>query len=283
MHAVANEEQREHWNSEEASHWVAQQLRYDTMLAPFGERLLLAARIAGSDRVVDVGCGCGDTTLEAGRRAATGGATGLDLSTSMVEVGRQRAAGEGLANVSFVTGDAQSFPFPAGGFDVAISRFGVMFFDDPEAAFLNVAGALVPGGRVAFVCWQDLLSNPFVAVPGLAIAEHIPLPDLGPPGSPGMFALADPVRIRSLLADAGFVDVVIEPLNEEILLGGGGTLAEAVEFLREGGMGRAVLAGADEATQNRAVAAVSDALTPYVTPAGVRIGTAAWLVTGRRP
>ena len=157
-----------------------------------------------------------------------------------------------------------------------------MFFDDPEVAFRNLADALAPGGRLAFVCWQDLLANPFMTVPGLALAEHVALPDLGPPGSPGMFALADPARIRSLLAAAGLAEVVIKPLADEILLGGGGTLDDAVEFLRQGGMGRAVLAGSREAARDRAVAAVREALAPYVTAEGVLIGAAAWLVTARR-
>ena len=152
-----------------------------------------------------------------------------------------------------------------------------MFFDDPEVAFRNLADALAPGGRLAFVCWQDLLANPFMTVPGLALAEHVALPDLGPPGSPGMFALADPARIRSLLAAAGLAEVVIKPLADEILLGGGGTLDDAVEFLRQGGMGRAVLAGSREAARDRAVAAVREALAPYVTAEGVLIGAAAWL------
>jgi SAM-dependent methyltransferase len=280
---MANEAQAEHWNSAAASYWVTHQLRYDAMLAPFGDRLLAAARIAAPDGVLDVGCGCGATTLEAGRRAVTGAATGLDLSTPMLEVARGRAARERLGNVSFVAGDAQTYPLPAGSFDVAISRFGVMFFDDPGAAFLNLAGALAPGGRLAFVCWQDLLSNPFISVPGLALAEHAALPDPGPPGAPGMFALADPGRIRSLLAGAGLTEVVIEPVTQEILLGGGGTLADAVEFVRHGGMARAALAGVDKVTRDRGLAAVSDALEPYVTAGGVRIGTASWLVTACRP
>ena len=182
-----------------------------------------------------------------------------------------------------MAGDVQTFPFPARGYDVAVSRFGVMFFDDPEAAFLNVACALASGGRLAYVCWQDLLANPFIAVPGLALAEHVPLPDLGPPGSPGMFALADPACIRFLLAAAGLAEVVVKPLAEEILLGGRGTLDDAVEFLRQGGMGRAMLNGADEAARDRAVASVRDALAPYVTAEGVRIGAAAWVVTAHRP
>jgi len=280
---MANEEQTAHWNSDEAGHWVTHQRRYDVMLAPFGERLLTAAQIAPTDRVLDVGCGCGATTLAAGRRALKGSATGLDLSVPMLEVGRRRAAEEGLANVTFVDGDAQVYPFPASGFDAAISRFGIMFFDDSEAAFRNLAGGLVPGGRLVFVCWQDLLSNPFMAVPGLAIAEQVGLPDLGPPGGPGMFALADPEHTRSLLAAAGLVEVVIEPLKEEILLGGGGSLADAVEFLRRGSLGRTVLAGMDDATRDRALGAVTEALAPYLTGEGVRIGTAAWLVTARRP
>jgi SAM-dependent methyltransferase len=280
---MTNEEQKEHWNSDEASHWVAHQLRYDTMLAPFGDRLLAAAQLSETDRVIDVGCGCGATTLESGRRAVTGSVTGLDLSMPMLDVARRRATEERVTNVSFVVGDAQVYPFPDDGFDAAISRFGLMFFDDPRAAFTNLARALASGGRLVFVCWQDLFSNPFIAVPGLAIAQHVELPDMGPPGAPGMFALADPMRIRSLLADAGLVDLVIEPLAEEILLGGGGTLDEAVEFLRDGGMGRAVLAGVDESTRDRALTAARDALAPYVTDEGVRIGTAAWLVTCRRP
>ena len=135
-------------------------------------------------------------------------------------------------------------------------------FDDALAAFISLAGALDSGGRLAFVCWQDLFSNPFVAVPGLAIAQHIEMLDLGPPDAPGRLALTDSLRIRSLLTDAGLVDAVLEALAEEILLGGGGTLTEAVEFLREGGMGRAVLAGADQAIQEQTGAAVESALAP---------------------
>ena len=279
---MANEEQTKHWNSDQAGHWITHQQRYDAMLAPFGERLLAAAHVASTDRVLDVGCGCGATTLAAGRSAVTGTATGLDLSIPMLEVGRRRAVEEDLANVTFLDGDAQTYPFRASAFDAAISRFGIMFFDDPKAAFRNLAAAVAPWGRLAFVCWQDMLSNPWMAVPGLAIAEQVGLPDLGPPGRPGMFSLADPEDIRALLDAAGFLEVVVDPMAEEILLGGGGSLDDAVDFLRHGSMGRTVLAGMDEATRGRALQAVTDALAPYVTGEGVRIGTAAWLVTARR-
>jgi SAM-dependent methyltransferase len=280
---MANEQQAEHWNSDEAGHWVAHQVRYDAMLGPFVGRLLAAGRVAGADAVLDVGCGCGATTVAAGRRAAAGTAVGVDISAVMLAAARRRAAEEHLANVSFMVGDAQTHPFAASGFDVVISRFGVMFFDDPAAAFTNLARAMAPEGRLVFVCWQELARNPFILVPGLAVAGHVALPDPGPPGAPGMFALADPARIESLLAGAGLAEVGIEPVAEEILLGGGGTLADAVGFLRAGGLGRAVLSGADEATRDRAMAAVGEALKPHATADGVRIGAAAWLVTARRP
>ena len=159
---MANEGQIEHWNGDEANHWVTHQQRYDAMLAPFTDHLLAAARVATPDRVLDVGCGCGATTLAA---QPAGTAVGLDLSAVMVQAARRRAAEERLANVSFVAGDGQTYPFPGGGFDMAISRFGVMFFDDPVAAFANLAGGLVPGGRLVFVCWQELARNPHILVP----------------------------------------------------------------------------------------------------------------------
>ncbi len=280
---MANNEQIRHWNSEESRHWVAHQERYDAMLAPFVDRLLEVARLSGTDRVLDVGCGCGVTTLTAGSVVPSGSAVGVDISAPMLEVASRRATKATLSNVSFVEGDAQTHPFSAGEFDVVISRFGVMFFDDPESAFNNLAASMAPGGRMAFVCWQDMAKNPFVLVPGIALAEHVPLPDLGPAGAPGMFALADPARIQSILTDAGLEEVSIDSLIEEILLGGGGSLDDAVQFLRYGGMGRAVLDGVDEATQDQVKVAVSEALAPFLTSEGVRIGCAAWLVSAVRP
>jgi SAM-dependent methyltransferase len=279
---MANEAQIEHWNSEEASHWVVYQDRYDRMLAPFARRILAAAPIHAGSRVLDVGCGCGGTTIEAARRATTGTATGIDISEPMIETARLRAAEENVTNAAWLLGDAQTTSLPVAAFDVVISRFGIMFFDDPVAAFTNVARAISGGGALTFVCWQDLLSNEWIRVPGLALAEHVPLPDLGPPGAPGMFSLADPERIRTVLTSAGFTDLVIEPLEEQILLGGGGSLEDSVAFLRQGGMARAVLKDVEESRQEQAIAAAAAALKPFVTPEGVRIGTAAWLVSGRR-
>src|SRR5207245_420606 len=153
---------------------------YDRQLAPFAAAVLGAARITSSERVLDIGCGCGRTTILAAQHAAE--AIGVDISAPMLECARAEAEERSVANVRFERADMQSRTFEPNTFDVAISRFGVMFFDDPVTAFGNVARALSPGGRLAFVCWQDLGHNEWLLVPGMAAAQHVPLPDTGSSG-----------------------------------------------------------------------------------------------------
>jgi SAM-dependent methyltransferase len=211
-----NETQIEHWNGDEARHWIDEQDRYERQLAPFAAELLRAAAIGSTDRVLDVGCGCGGTTMLAAHDAAT--ARGIDISEPMLDQARTRAATANIANVQFDQADAQTHAFEPASFDVAISRFGVMFFDDPDAAFANIARALRPGGRLAFVCWQELGRNDWLLIPGMAAAQHVPLPDLGPPGGPGMFSLAEPDQLHKLLQSAGFVDVDVTAFEVPMLV-----------------------------------------------------------------
>jgi len=159
-----------------------------------------------------------------------------------------------------------------------VSRFGVMFFADPVAAFANLAGALRPGGRLAFVCWQDQFLNEWVAVPALAMLPIVGAPDMPPPDAPGPFAFADADRVAGILEEAGFSDVAVDPAALPLLLGGGLDLDEAVAWLSEGGMGKRFLGGADPATTVRALEAVRAAMEPNVSPAGVRMASATWLV-----
>ena len=158
--------------------------------------------------MLDVGCGTGDTTRVAARRAVDGDALGVDLSTGMLARGRERAAEEGLTNVTFEQADAQVEPFADGRFDVVISRFGVMFFSDPVAAFANLARATRPGGRLALVVWQPFAGNEWVEVPRAALALGRDLPPI-PEDVPGPFGLADPDRVERILGDAGWSDVVL--------------------------------------------------------------------------
>jgi SAM-dependent methyltransferase len=193
---------------------------------------------------------------------------------------KQRARHDGLTNVRFEHGDAQTHRLAPGGFDVAISRFGVMFFSDPTAAFANIARGLRPGGRIAFVCWQPVANNEWITVLSAA-AQHIPLPPPDDPGSPGPFSLGDRQRLAAVLDAAGFVDVAIQPVVESLWLGR--DVADTVDFFQASGFGQRLLQDADPATRTRVMAAVQAALEPHLTSDGVRLGSRAWLVTARNP
>ena len=200
----------------------------------------------------------------------------------MLTHARERAAETGVTNVTFEQADAQTKAFEPDARDAVISRFGVMFFDDPVAAFTNIARTVRPGGRLAFACWKELAANEWMLVPGMAASAHTPLPDFGEAGAPGPFAFGDPDRVREILTAAGLTDVAIASVDEPLLLGGHGTLDEAVEFLRGTGMARALFADAAPDAVERAIDAVREALAAYATPAGVELGAGVWLVTATR-
>ena len=274
---TANAEQAAYWDGSQGAHWVEFEDRYDEMLAPFTDRLLGAAAISGADRVLDIGCGFGPTTLAAARIAKE--VVGVDLSGALLSLARERADLQGLTNVTFEKADVQVHDFASPDFDVAISRFGVMFFDDPVAAFANIASALRPGGRLAFVAWANVLDNDWVAVPGAAAAQFVELPS-SDPLAPGPFALENPERTKTILVDAGFEDVNFDPVYEKLSLGSDPT--DATEFFRHTGFAERVLADADAETVDRVAQAVKQTFANYATPGGVKLGSKAWIVTCRR-
>ncbi len=272
----ANQQQHEHWNQGEAMHWVEQADRYDRQLEPFARLLLDAARITAEHDVLDVGCGCGATTIAAAHVARH--ATGADISAPMLDVARGRAAE--FDNCDFVLADVQTADLGTSAYDRIISRFGVMFFDDPAAAFARLHAALRAGGRLAFVSWQPLVANEWLFVPGVAAAAHVALPDVGDDGGPGMFSLSDPERLHVLLTGAGFTDVNADPIEPSIQIGGGGTLDDTLDFLLGTGIARALLEPADPEARALAIDAVREALRNHYQPnVGVTLGTGAWLVT----
>ena len=237
---------------------------------------------APDESVLDVGCGCGQTTVQLGERVGPGGrVTGIDLSAVMLEQARQRRAIH--ENLRFENADAQIARLPARKFDLVFSRFGVMFFADAEAAFSNLRSALKPGGRLAFVCWQPLIRNPWLTVPLAAAATQISLPDPPPPGSPGPFSFADTDRVRGILAGAGFEKIAFESVEQTLIVGGRGGVEQALEFLLNLGPLGAALREAGDDARPAVAAAVSEALTPFATADGVRMGAAAWIATARVP
>ncbi len=279
--SAANQEQIEYWNATAGPKWVEQQERLDSQLRALGERMVARLGVLGGARVLDVGCGCGDSTLAIALRVGSrGSVTGADVSEPMLARARVRATG--LANVSFVVADAQTHDFAARSFDYVASRFGVMFFADFAAAFTNVRRALVPGGRLGFVSWQPIAKNPWMDVPMQVVLRLVdPPPPPVPPGAPGPFALDDPERIRGALDAAGFADVAIEPVDEPQNIGGSRTLEEAVSFLMVAGPAAAALKGATPETRERLAVALHEALAPYVSARGVVLPGAAWIVTAR--
>jgi SAM-dependent methyltransferase len=171
--------------------------------------------------------------------------------------------------------------FTPGASDVALSRFGVMFFADPAAAFPNIARGLRPGGRLVFVCWQNLADNEWIVVPGAAAAQYVALPPLDDPTAPGPFSLGERDRIATVLRAAALSDVAIEPIAEPLWMGP--DVVDTVAFLKSTGIWNSLLRDADPPTVARVSEAVQAALEPHVTPDGLLLGSRAWLVTASRP
>jgi len=282
-----NAEQIAYWNERAGPRWVELQGRLDVQLEPFGEAVLEAAGVAPGESVLDVGCGCGASSLAAAARVGPAGRVlGVDVSGPMLA--RARESGGGAQGLSFLQADAQVHGFEPGSFDAALSRFGVMFFASPEDAFANLRRALAPRGRLAFVCWQALGRNAWMSAPLAAVARHLralasaPAPE---PGAPGPFAFADADRVKRILGAAGFDDVCIDPLEGALSLGGAATAEEAARFVVEVGPAGTALreAGADAALRARVVAEAARALEPFVGKHGVRVPYAAWLATACAP
>lgn len=276
---IGEGEMNDEWNEETGRHWARQQERYDRMLAGLTPHLMKAAEIPVDGRVLDVGCGNGEIGLIAARTATEGKVLGIDISAPMLAEARGRVEQEGLANLRFKRADAQTHSFEADGFDVAMSRFGVMFFDDPRTAFANIAGALRPGGHLAFLCWQEPMRNEYLLIPMGALAAFAAPPDLGEPGAPGPFSLADPARIRKLL-EPSFGDISIEPISEKVRLGS--DVPDVLDYVRDLPAARGMLDSLDLATQADALHAVGEALRPFETDDGVLLDSAAWLFTAHR-
>src|SRR5580692_7377006 len=271
-----NAAQIEHWNGPAGETWVRLQARLDAQLAVLGRLAMDRAAIRPGEAILDVGCGTGETTLELSRRVGEGGKVlGVDISRPMLSLARRRLEAAGLSQTRFEAGDAQNHAFARGGFDLVFSRFGIMFFADPVAAFGNLRSALKKQGRLAFVCWRPVAENPWVAVPMAAAFKHIPRPPPSEPGAPGEFAFADRDRVHGILSGAGFRDITIEP--EDMLIGGA-SLDVTVDTTLSMGPVAAALREADPAKREPVAYALRQAFTPYDGSEGVRLGAAVWIV-----
>src|ERR687898_2345120 len=278
---MPNVEQMDYWNGAGGEHWVTEHVRYDEINAEFGARVVAALAPRPGDRVLDVGCGNGALSLAIAPLVAPAGfVVGLDISAPMLEVAAQRAHAGRVSNAIFEHGDAQTYQLEEGAFDAIVSRFGVMFFDDPDAAFANLARSLRRGGRIVFTCWQDLLANEWLMVPAGAALAHVPMPDLGEAGQPGPFSLAEPNSVRSILEGTGLAEVGVEDFRCPMPMGS--TVEDTVAFMQGTDMAATLMADVSEDVAAAAWDAVRAALAPYTRPDGVVLSGAAWIVTATK-
>lgn len=257
--------------------WVEQQALLDRLYQPIAKAVVDHVDLRAGEAVLDVGCGSGATTFEAGWRVGPEGrAVGADISGALLELARRRAGEQGLEGVDFVHADAQTHDFGAG-FDAIVSRFGVMFFPDPVAAFVNLRRALKPGGRLAFACWRSPEDNAIAQVPLEAAAPFLPAVPKFERDAPGRFAFADPDRVGAILAEAGWREIVIAPLDDPTPV----SFDELMTMSLRVGPLNPILSNADEGVRAKVRDAVAAALAPRVRDGVAQMASACWLVTAR--
>ena len=273
-----NADQLAFWNGPGGNTWVARQKHTDITLAPVSEALLAHAAPRAGERVLDIGCGCGATTLDFARAVGPAGrVAALDISAPMLAEGRARAEAAGIANVDWLQADAAAAALD--GFDLLASNFGTMFFGDPVAAFTHLRRAANPGARMAFVCWRPLAENPWMEVPMRAVSPHVPPRPKPDPQAPGMFAFADPQRVSQILTAAGWTLPRLDKFDCDLDIAAGRGMEEAVVQSTQIGAINSWLRGQPSEVVAAAIASIREALTPHVEGASVRLPGAMWLVS----
>ena len=269
-----DQEQAKLWNGNAGQNWVESQDLLDRAFRPFEDLLVQAVRNTRGQRVLDIGCGTGPTTLAVARHLdATGRCTGVDISEPMIAAARTRAEREG-ASVEFICADAQRHSFETGAFDTVISRFGVMFFDDPVRAFQNLHRAGTRGARLRVIAWRSPAENEFMTTAERAAAPL--LPNLPPRKSDaGQFAFADPRRVQTVLEESGWTNIEIRPINVDCTL----PAEDLDRYLTRLGPVGLMLRDADEQARTRVLEAVRPAFAPYLHGAEVRFTSACWMVS----
>ncbi len=283
--AAPIQDQIEYWNRDGGASWTARQQSWDVTMKPISDAVLIRAAVAPGERVIDVGCGCGATTLDLARLVgAKGKVLGVDVSKPMLDRAKERGAGNPV--VSFAEADATTYAFDPGAADLLFSRHGVMFFPAPERAFANLHAALKPakgsqGGRLAFSCFRTPKENALITTLMAAVQDFVPpSPKLGPE-DPGPFSFADPERVKRILGAAGFKSVALEPVDLELDVGSGKGLDEAMANCREIGPASRALNGTAPEIRSKAEAAMRAALLPLQKGGKVLLGAGIWVVTAK--
>jgi SAM-dependent methyltransferase len=275
--AQFNADQLAFWNGSGGDTWVARQAHTDITLAPVSEALLIHAAPSVGERVLDIGCGCGATTLDLARAVGPAGrVTALDISAPMLSEGRARAAAAGIANIDWRHNDAAAAALDE--FDLLASAFGVMFFGDPVAAFAHMRRAAAPGARMAFVTWRPLAENLWMGVPMQAVSPHLPPRPKTDPDAPGMFAFSNPQRVSQVLTAAGWASPQFEKLDLDLDIAAGFGLEAAVTQSTQIGAVGSWLRGQPTNVVAAAIDSIREALAVHLDGDSVRLPAAMWLV-----
>jgi SAM-dependent methyltransferase len=273
-----NADQVAFWNGPAGQHWTDRQQAQDAMLAPVSDILIDRAAAGASERIVDVGCGCGAISIALAEQVGpTGHVLGIDISAPML--GRARQIAQKSLPIDFILGDATVYPFATGSFDLLVSRFGVMFFAEPVVSFANLRRALRPSGRLAFACWREPRENPWMMTSLQAVYQHVPkLPRPGPE-DPGPFAFASEQRVTGILSEAGFSGIAMEPCHLSLDVAIGRGLDAAVEAALAIGPAARALQGQPPDVIAAATHSIRDALAPFVRGQSVPLPASIWIVT----
>ena len=279
---AGNADQIAMWNGPSGDHWVKSQERQDQVLAPVSTALFARAAAQPGEHVMDIGCGCGGTSIDLAHSVGPSGRVlGLDVSEAMLMRARERTPRD--APIEFVLADATVHPFAPATYDLLVSRFGVMFFADPVASFANMRRGLRSGGRIAFACWRAARDNPWLMTPLQAVFKHVPRPAPPAPDEPGQFAFADTARVQRILEGAGFASIDIVPCDLSFDMARGGGLDAAIQAATDFGPSHRLLKDATPAVKDAVRSSVREALAPLVVGNSVPLAAGIWIVTAANP
>lgn len=277
-----NSKQKEFWSGKGGDYWVVKQNEMDIMLNPLGEKALAKLNLKADSNVLDVGCGCGATTLEIAKKVSNGIVTGLDISVPMLDQAKSQSSIQGISNVDFRVFDVQVDQLDNEEYDNVYSRFGVMFFENPYEAFKNIYASLKNGGKLSFVCWQNPALNPWQSLSLQVIKEYLDMPS-PPPRSPGPFAFQEKDYVQDILEQSGFSKIDFDDNQEEITMFSGKTLQDASEdYLAINPVVTEMLKDSPDNLKIEIVESLKEAFAEFYMGNGLLFPSATWIVTAEK-